>query len=73
MVEASNVGSNWWAMPVITETRLSCLSPMTLIGNSEGYSISDSLRGSLPSPAAVSMEAEGGREDDAVMAETFKG
>src|SRR5674476_657682 len=45
IVLASNVGSNWCATSVIACTNPSTLRPMSLIGNSDGYSIRDSARG----------------------------
>ena len=52
MVEASKLGSNSLAMVVMACTRPSTRCPMTLMGNSEGYSISDSWR-DAPSPELV--------------------
>src|SRR3990167_8949390 len=57
MVLASKVGSNWRASSVTACTKPSTLAPMTLMGNLDGYSINESLRGSL---ACVSRPLAGG-------------
>src|SRR5258708_4988832 len=59
MVLGSKAGSKRSAIWVISCTRCSALMPMTLMGNCDGYSINESLRGSAPGAAAGAEEGVG--------------
>src|SRR5688572_13999993 len=60
MAEASNAGSNAFAIVVMACTKPSALVPITLMGNCEGYSISDSLRGSRGAASVLMFKARFG-------------